>query len=106
MPEDQLVLTNCGNVYGLWGKRQPALALKTRVESLSARHYVDPFGIALIFDGLGDNDRAMEWLERSYAERSPNASALGAELWTELLRSDPRFQDLVHRMKYPANTNQ
>ena len=58
LPEDQLVLTNCGKGYGLMGRRQQALAVKTRVEGLSARLYVGPFGIALIADTLGYNDTA------------------------------------------------
>jgi TolB-like protein len=105
LPEDQVVLTTCGKVYGLTGNHQQALALKARVESLSTRQYVDPFGIALIFDGLGDKDNALEWLERSYTERSPNLWALKQELWTDRLRSHPRFQDLVRRMNFPLSTN-
>ena len=106
LPEDQLVLSNCGKVYGLTGNHQRALTLKARLESLSVRHYVDPFGIALIFDGMGDNEGALEWLERSYTERSPNLWSLNEELWTDRLRSDPRFQDLVRRINYPASTSQ
>ena len=105
-PDDQLVSSCCGHVYGLAGRRQEALALVNRLKSLSPRRYADPYGIALIYDGLGDKDCTLEWLERSYSERSPNACSLGAELWTDRLRSDPRFQDLLRRMNYPASTNQ
>jgi tetratricopeptide (TPR) repeat protein len=105
-PEDQLVLGYCGSVYGLAGRRQEALALLDRLKSLSARHYVDPSYIAVLCDGLGDNDRTMEWLERAYTERSASSSGLRGELWTDKLRSDPRFQVLMRRMKYPASGSQ
>ena len=64
---------------------------------------MDPYVIAKVYDGLGDSDRAMEWLERSYTEHSPFVpGGIRSEFWTDRLRSDPRFQDLLRRMKYPA----
>jgi tetratricopeptide (TPR) repeat protein len=105
-PEDQLVLGYCGSVYGLAGRRQQALALLDRLTSLSARHYVDPYYLAVLSDGLGDNDRTMGWLERAYTERSASSSGFRGELWTDKLRSDPRFKDLMRRMKYPASASQ
>jgi TolB-like protein/tetratricopeptide (TPR) repeat protein len=100
-PTDQPILSNCGNVYGRVGHYQQAMAMKARLENLSAQYYVDPYGFALIFDGLGDNDNTIKWLERSYKERSPNMWAVKEESWTDRLRSDPRFQNLVRRMNYP-----
>jgi len=105
-PEDQLVLGYCGGVYGLAGRHQQGLALLDRLKNLSARHYVDPSYVAVLCDGLGDNDRTMEWLERAYTERSASSSCVRAELWTDKLRSDPRFQGLIRRMKYPAGGSQ
>jgi TolB-like protein/Flp pilus assembly protein TadD len=106
LPEDQTVLGVCGNVYGLAGRRGQALALLDRLKSLSARRYVDPYNMAWVCDGMGDNDCTMGWLERSYTERSAGAYGVGSELWTDKLRSDARFQDLVRRMKYPASGTQ
>ena len=58
--------------------------------------------IATIYAGLGDKDRAFEFLERAYQERSWDiAWFLKADLRVDNLRSDPRFQDLVHRVGYP-----
>ena len=52
--------------------------------------------IALIYAGLGENDQAMTWLERAYSERF-NPSILLRPAF-DPLRSDPRFQNLVHRI--------
>ena len=67
-----------------------------RREASSA--YVPPFAVALIRTGLVDKDAAFEMLENAYRERSP---LLGIWLTTEprleILRSDPRFSELIAR---------
>lgn len=100
-PDEQNVLGLCGTVYGLVGRRQEALSFRDRLTSLSARHYVDPYILAGVCDALGDGDCAMEYLERAYAERSSNLCNLQVDLWTDRLRADPRFQELVRRMNFP-----
>ncbi len=101
MPEEQVTLGTCGNVYGLAGRRKGALMLLDRLKKLSARGYLDPYNVASLYDGLGDRDQTMDWLERAYRERSASLYAIRVELWTDRLRSDPRFQDLLHRMNFP-----
>jgi len=52
--------------------------------------------MAGIYVGLGQNDKAFEWLEKGFRERaSPN---LKVEPVFDPLRSNPRFQDLLRRM--------
>ena len=99
-PEDQVMLGGCGWVYAHAGRRQDALALLDRLKKRSRLH-LDPYAVAFLYDGLGDDDRTMEWLERAYRERSPNLAFLKIEFWSDSLRSDPRFQGLVRRMNFP-----
>jgi TolB-like protein/Tfp pilus assembly protein PilF/predicted Ser/Thr protein kinase len=49
----------------------------------------------------GDRDRALEWLERAYEERDGNMPYIGLPIY-DSLRSDPRFEDLLRRMKLPG----
>jgi serine/threonine protein kinase/tetratricopeptide (TPR) repeat protein len=63
--------------------------------------YVDPWMVAGIYAGLGEKDKAIEWLERAYKDRSPNITLLKVDPWFDSLRSDPRFQDLLRRMNFP-----
>jgi serine/threonine protein kinase/tetratricopeptide (TPR) repeat protein len=105
-PEDPNVLGVCGNVSGLAGKRPQALALLERLKNLSTRRYVDPYNMALVCDGVADNDCTMDWLERSVTERSAGLASIRSELWSDKLRADPRFQDLVRQMNYPTNESQ
>src|SRR5262249_56363426 len=52
--------------------------------------------IALIYVGLGDNDRAMRWLEKAYAGRFE--AVILARPQFDPLRQDPRFRDLLGRI--------
>ena len=57
--------------------------------------------IATVYAGLGEKHQAFEFLEKAYQERSPDLPYfLRADLRMDSLRSDPRFQDLMHRMKF------
>jgi serine/threonine-protein kinase len=49
----------------------------------------------------GEKEEALEWLEKAYREHDPQMPLL--RIWTalDILRDDPRFQDLVRRMNFP-----
>lgn len=76
------------------------LAAETQV-ARSKRTYVAAIGPATSYALAGDKDRALEWLEKAYEERSSQMVFLQAHPWWDSLRSDPRFQDLLRRMKFP-----
>ncbi len=101
MPEEQVTLGGCGWVYAFAGRRQDALSLLDRLKKVSARSYLDPYNVAMLYDGLGDTNRTMEWLDRAYRERSSSLYALRIELFSDRLRGDPRFRDLLRRMNFP-----
>jgi TolB-like protein/Flp pilus assembly protein TadD/predicted Ser/Thr protein kinase len=62
---------------------------------------VSAWTLASTYLHAGDKDRTFEWLERAYEERDGNMPYLGMPIW-DSLRSDPRFQDLMRRMKLPV----
>ncbi len=100
-PEDKVTLATCGFVYGLAGRRAEALKHLEILKALSAKGYLDPYGMAGIYDSLDDNDLALEWLYRACREHSASIYLVRTEIWTERLRSDPGFQNLLRRMKFP-----
>jgi TolB-like protein/Tfp pilus assembly protein PilF len=100
-PDVPFVMAVCAGVYGLTGRREESLVLLHRLET-SPWGRSEPYRIAFVHDCLGDTDRTIEWLERAVADRSPVACFLGVGLWSDRLRSDPRFKELVRRMKYPG----
>ena len=58
-----------------------------------------PYDFAVIFAGLGEKDKALEWLQKSYEDRSAYLVYLNVEPIWDSLRSDPRFTDLLQRMR-------
>jgi serine/threonine protein kinase len=67
---------------------------------LSGQVYDVPWGIAVAYIMAGEIDRALEWLEKGFELRDPNMVYLCFPCF-DGLRSDPRFQDLLRRMKLP-----
>ena len=63
--------------------------------------YVGPSKFAKIYAALGDTDAAVEWLEQAYQERD-GVEMLNVWPGYDSLRPDPRFADLLRRMKFPA----
>jgi len=57
-------------------------------------------GIATRYLDGGDKDRALYWLEKSYAAREVSVAYLGLPQW-DPLRSDARFQALLRRIGLP-----
>ena len=78
-------------------------AMRLAAETLAARSR-RTHTLALVVSGLylraGENDLALEWLERAFADRDPNLPYLGGP-HSDSLRDDPRFQDLMRRMNLP-----
>ena len=94
-----LVLGWLGRAYGISGQRDEAHKALRELEQQSKRRYVAPFNLALVYLGLGETERAFEWLEKSREDRSFWLVYLirFAPLF-EGVRSDPRYQDLLRRM--------
>jgi TolB-like protein/DNA-binding winged helix-turn-helix (wHTH) protein/Tfp pilus assembly protein PilF len=55
------------------------------------------YSIAVAYLGIGDNEKAITWLQKSYAERTIT-TALRVDPTFDPLRSDPRFQELLRGM--------
>jgi len=88
--------------HAVIGRRAEAEKILRDFERKSKIGYVSPYTIATVYAGLGEKDKAFEFLERAYQERSLSISwHLKADLRIDNLRSDPRFQDLVRRVGYP-----
>jgi eukaryotic-like serine/threonine-protein kinase len=85
--------------YAVSGDRANAQAILDQLIAMSKTRYYPPYQIATIYAGLGDRDRAFEWLEKAFEERSPGLTFLKTEPMLDGLRADKRFDDLVHRVE-------
>ncbi|MCA1624124.1 MAG: hypothetical protein LC778_10055, partial [Acidobacteria bacterium] len=62
--------------------------------------FVPPYHIALIYNGLGEQDEALAWLERGFEQRDTRMTFLKIDPKLNNLRHEPRFIDLIQKMKF------
>jgi Flp pilus assembly protein TadD len=89
-------VASLARAYVASGKKTKAVKLLSDLKKRSIPRYSNASEIATIYASLGDTDQAMTWLEKGYEERF-NPSVL-LRPGFDPLRSDPRFQNLVHRI--------
>jgi tetratricopeptide (TPR) repeat protein len=94
-------LADLGYVYARAGRSKDAHRVITELTTRSAREYVTPYALALVHAGLGENGRALEWLERAGEERSPRLVFLSVEPAFDGLRGDPRFAAVRRKLGLP-----
>jgi tetratricopeptide (TPR) repeat protein len=95
-PGNPLGLSDLGYAYAVAGRRAEAQKVLDKLAELSKEKYVPAMLRARIYAGLGEKDKAFEWLEKGYEDRSINT--IKAYPAFDPLRSDPRFADLLRRM--------
>jgi len=95
------VLGDLGYVYAATGKRPEALAIIKELEDKYARKEAEGLSVAAVYAGLGDKDKAFEWLEKDFQNRSGNLPNITAAIPYESLREDSRYKDMVRRMNLP-----
>ncbi len=82
-----------GGYQGALQRAAETLALRSRTT------YVPPWQIGTLYTRAGKKDKALEWLEKAYEAHDPNMPYLSVDPIFDILRDDPRFQDLLRRMK-------
>jgi TolB-like protein/DNA-binding winged helix-turn-helix (wHTH) protein/tetratricopeptide (TPR) repeat protein len=99
---DQDASASLAHAYAASGKRAEAEQILRSLENKSKESEVPPYILATIYAGLGEKDKAMQFLEKAYSERSLEISwHLKADPRVDNLRSDPRFQALSQRIGLP-----
>ena len=101
-PDDPIVSANLAYCLARSGNPSEARKLLGEIEAFLEDAYVDPVVLALVHVGLGENERAIEWMEKGYAARALNLLEVGADSRFDPLRSDPRFSDLLQRIGLPT----
>jgi serine/threonine protein kinase/tetratricopeptide (TPR) repeat protein len=87
--------------YAQAGRPKEALQILEDLTTLAQHKYVAPHFFAGIHIGLGENDRALEYLEKSYAEHCHWLIYLHIDPTMDSLRENPRFQDLLRGVGLP-----
>jgi len=63
--------------------------------------YSSAYGIASMYAELGETDQAFRWLDTAYQERDYWLLGLKTDSSPDLIRSDPRFAELVRKVGLP-----
>lgn len=93
-----LILAALGYAQAMAGNRRKAMSIASELEMESKREYVSAVDIGLIYLGLGDKNKALDWLEQGFRERSALLIYLKVDPRLDALRSSHRFQDLVRNI--------
>jgi len=94
-------LGDLGYVYAATGKRAEAIAVVKELEDKYARKEAAGLYVAAVYAGLGDKDKAFEWLEKDFQVRNGKLAEIRWIIPLDPLRDDPRFKDLLKRMNLP-----
>ena len=95
-PRAVAALREAYQTSGMNGYRRKHIDL---LKERSTRTYVSPIWIAMDYASLGDKERAFEWLEKAYAERAGWLLELRIDPTWDPLRTDPRFKELLERVR-------
>lgn len=91
-------LSFLGYALAKTGKRAEAMEIVRELEEKYQKREATVQNIAVVYAGLGDKDRAFEWLEKNFSERSGEMGRIRWYPQLESLRGDPRYQSLLRRM--------
>jgi len=98
----EFALAALGHAFAASGRKQQAEEVLAKLREQAQHGYVSAFDMAVIYTGLNNKERAFEWLQKAVDERSSFLIYSRWEPRLDPLRSDPRFQSVLHRMGLPT----
>jgi adenylate cyclase len=87
-----------GYAYAISGDRAKAEQALREFEDLAKQQYVSPTAFVTIYLGLGEKEKALDWLEKAYEERDSACWYVNIDQIYESVRNEPRFQALVQKV--------
>jgi serine/threonine protein kinase/Tfp pilus assembly protein PilF len=95
-----LMWTAKGFIYSITGKKDEAKKTLDQMLEQSKKSYIAPWMIAAVYIGLGERDKAFEWIEKAFEERDHWLIYFKVSPIVDNLRSDPRFPTILKRMGF------
>jgi TolB-like protein/Tfp pilus assembly protein PilF len=87
-----------GYAYAISGDRPKAEQILRELEEMAKRQYVNSTAFADIHLGLGEKQKALDWLEKSYQDQESACWYLKVDPIYDSVRNEPRFQGLVQKV--------
>jgi TolB-like protein/Tfp pilus assembly protein PilF/class 3 adenylate cyclase len=99
LEEDPETLGLLGQAYAKTGRKEEALKILAELNEVARRDYVRPELFAIIYIGLGDKSKAIQYLEDEY-QRHDGFDFVGIRVDPRLdpLRDHPRFKQLLAKV--------
>ncbi|MDZ7344272.1 MAG: hypothetical protein ONA90_07130, partial [candidate division KSB1 bacterium] len=88
-----LSLGALGHAYALAGKRDAAQKIIDELQALASQKYVSAYDMALVYTGMGEKAKALDWLDQAYQEHNG---------WLVFLNVEPRFDGLRQQDRFTA----
>jgi predicted Zn-dependent protease len=103
---DGLRLSNEQSLYSVMlayalavgGEHDEARAILADLHRREEKEFIWPMGMAFAYAYLGDESKALDYLESAYEERVGWMLMLGQEPALDVLRDTPRFQSLIQKI--------
>ena len=87
--------------YAVSGNKEEARTILGQMKQQSTRKYIEPYFVARVYAALGDREETFAWLQKGFDVYAGGMNLLKRDPALDPLHSDPRFQDLLHRMNFP-----
>ena len=100
MEAPPFVTAYLGYAYGAAGDKAKALATIEEIKKKGVGNFVPPLNLALVYLGLGDHARALDYLEQAQAADSQWMMYLKVDRIFDPLRADPRFVALMEKCHF------
>jgi TolB-like protein/DNA-binding winged helix-turn-helix (wHTH) protein/Flp pilus assembly protein TadD len=97
-PETWSMWSKFAYVYGRLGQKDKARIELKKLEAVNRTQQIDPAALIQANIGAGNNQAALDWLEKAYAQHSNVLTTIKVEPAYDPLRGDPRFQELLQRV--------
>ena len=89
-----------GYLFAKLGRLGEAREVLNTLEAIGRERYVPPCATALVHEGLGEHEQALQWLDRAYEARDVHLAFLPVDAKWDTLRSDSRFEALLQRCSF------
>jgi TolB-like protein/Tfp pilus assembly protein PilF len=88
---------------GKAGRTTEAVKIISDLTERARHQYVAGYQLAIAYMGVGNKEEALIWLERAFEQRAELGNLnRGGQFWLQPLQSEPRYQDLLRRLRLPG----
>ncbi|HYR23210.1 MAG TPA: tetratricopeptide repeat protein [Chthoniobacterales bacterium] len=87
-----------GHAYAISGDRPKAEQMLRELEEMAKHQYVNSSAFAAIYLGLGEKEKALDWLDVAYENQESACWLLKVDPIYDSVRNEPRFQALVQKV--------